>query len=185
MKREIRVIGIDDSPFTKKDSGALVIGTFFRGGIALDGVMSCTVEVDGDDATSNIAGMILRSKFKHQLRCIFLDGIAVAGFNVIDVHELHKRTKLPVIVVMRKKPDLEGMRKALRKIGQERKMKMIEDAGTVIPLGNIHAQVIGTTVEKAKEFLAITCTRSDIPEPLRAAHLIAAGVVKGESRGRA
>lgn len=163
----------------------MVIGTFFRGGVALDGVMSCVVEVDGDDATSKIAEMLLKSKFRHQLKCIFLDGIAVAGFNVVDIHELHKRAKLPIIVVMRKRPDVEGMRKALRKISQEHKMTLIENAGKIFPLGKVYAQVVGTTTEKAREFLAITCTRSDIPEPLRAAHLIAAGVLKGESRGRA
>jgi endonuclease V-like protein UPF0215 family len=185
MKKEIRIIGIDDSPFSRDDKENLVIATFYRGGIALDGVMSCRVEKDGDDSTQKIAEMVLKSKFKHQVKCIFLDGIAVAGFNIIDIHELYHKTKIPIIVVMRKEPDILGMEKALRKIGQHHKMALIEKAGAVVPLGTVYAQIIGTSREKAHEFLAITCTRSDIPEPLRAAHLIAAGIALGESSGRA
>ena len=42
MKKEIRVIGIDDSPFNKfvKGKQTLVIATIFRGGSWLDGILS-------------------------------------------------------------------------------------------------------------------------------------------------
>ena len=41
VKKEIRVIGIDDSPFKKfSRQKILVIGTIFRGGNWLDGVLS-------------------------------------------------------------------------------------------------------------------------------------------------
>ena len=33
------------------------------------------------------------------MRCVFLDGIAVAGFNVIDVDALHKAIKMPVALI--------------------------------------------------------------------------------------
>lgn len=184
-KKEIRFVGIDDSPYTKSDKASLLIGTFFRGGLALDGVMSCSAAVDGDDATESIAGMILKSRFRRQIQCIFLDGIAVAGFNVVDVQELHQRTKMPVIVVMRRYPDLDGMRKALVKMGQERKFAVIQKAGPITRMNNILIQRIGLSSTQAKEFLTIACTRSFLPEPIRVAHLIAAGVVRGESRGRA
>ncbi len=185
MKREARVIGIDDSPFRKGDASCLVIGTFFRGADSLDGVMSCTVQVDGDDATEMISRMILRSKFRHQVRCVFLDGIAVAGFNVIDVDALHKAIKMPVVIIMRKMPDVGGMRKALMKIGHMEKMAPIEKAGRIARINSIYVQMHGIDAREVKEFLDVSCKQSSIPECLRAAHLIAAGVVKGESRGRA
>ncbi|HIH05424.1 TPA: DUF99 family protein [Candidatus Woesearchaeota archaeon] len=184
-KKEIRFVGIDDSPYTKGDKSSLLIATFFRGGLALDGVMSCSAAVDGDDATERMAGMILKSKFRRQVQCIFLDGIAVAGFNVVDVQELHRKTGMPVIVVMRRYPDLEGMRRALVKMGQERKFEVIQKAGPITRINSICIQSFGLSPGEAKEFLDIACTRSFLPEPIRVAHLIAAGVVKGESRGRA
>ena len=62
---------------------------------------------------------------------------------------------------------------------------LLDKAGNVVKIGNIYVQPIGISIEKLKEVLKIVCTRSNIPEPLRLAHLIASGVVKGESRGRA
>lgn len=129
--------------------------------------------------------MINESKFKPQLRCIFLDGIAVAGFNVIDVKELNNKTRIPVIVIIRKNPNIEKIKKTLIKINKKNKIKLIEKAGSVVPVGKIYIQLIGLSIEKAKEILKIVCTRSLIPEPIRIAHLIASGITFGESRGKA
>ena len=116
IKKEIRVIGIDDSPFNKfKDKKILVVGVVMRGGLFVDGVLSTKVKVDGSDATDKITKMINKCKFKPQLQCIFLNGIAVAGFNVIDVKKLNKKTKIPVVVVIRDNPDIANIKKTLIK----------------------------------------------------------------------
>lgn len=186
LKKEMRVIGIDDAPFNKfKKGNVSVIGAVFRGGSFLDGVLSTKVNVDGDDSTKKITDMINKCKFKPQLQCIFLDGIAVGGFNVIDVKELSKKTKLPVIIIIRRKPNIEKIKKTLIRIGKQDKIKLIEKAGSVVPVGKIYMQLTGLSIEKAKEILKIVCTRSLIPEPIRIAHLIASGITFGESRGKA
>ena len=185
-KNEIRVIGIDDNPFNKfKDLKALVVGVVMRGGSWVDGILSAKVDVDGDDSTKNIAGMINGCKFKPQLQCIFLDGIAVAGFNVIDVKELSRKTKLPVIVIIRRNPDIENIKKTLIKIAQKQKIKLIEKAGEITKIENIFVQLAGIDLEHARKILKVVCTRSFVPEPVRLAHLIASGISLGESRGRA
>ena len=52
FKKEIRVIGIDDAPFRKFSKGKVfVIGTVFRGGTLLDGILSTKVNVDGSNST--------------------------------------------------------------------------------------------------------------------------------------
>lgn len=186
VKKEIRVIGIDDSPFNKfKDKKILVVGVVMRGGSWVDGILSTKVDVDGDDATTKLIRMINECKFKPQLQCIFLDGIAVGGFNVIDVKELSKKTKLPVVIVIRRKPNIKNIKKTLIKIKQQQKIKLIEKAGNVIQVDGIFIQLTGIDLEEAKKILKVVCTRSLIPEPLRLAHLTAQGVVFGESRGRA
>ena len=69
FKKEIRVIGIDDSPFNKfRDKKVPVVGVVMRGGISIDGVLSAKVSVDGNDATKNLVSMINRCKFKPQLQ---------------------------------------------------------------------------------------------------------------------
>lgn len=186
VKREARVLGIDDSPFDKrKDRESLVVGTFFRGGSSMDGVLSTKVRVDGSDSTRKLSAMIQKSKFRSQLRAILLDGIAVAGFNVIDVNRLHRETGIPVIVVMRDYPDLEKMTAALKRLGMKRKIPLLARAGEIHRAGSVYIQPIGLPLEKAQEIIRLTCTRSHIPEPIRTAHLIAAGIKKGESRGKA
>ena len=108
FKKEMRVNGIDDSPFNKfKDKEILVVGVVMRGGLFVDGILSTKVDVDGNNATDKIIKMVNKCKFKPQLQCIFLNGIAVAGFNVIDVQKLSKKTKIPVIVVIRTNPDIK------------------------------------------------------------------------------
>ncbi|MBS3100720.1 DUF99 family protein [Candidatus Woesearchaeota archaeon] len=186
VKKEIRVIGIDDSPFNKfKDEKVLVVGVVMRGGSWVDGILSTKVDVDGNDSTKKLVEMINKCKFKPQLQCIFLDGIAVGGFNVIDVRELNKKTNLPVIVVIRRMPDIANIKKTLIKIKKRQKIKLIQKAGNVVQVNDIFAQLTGIDFEQAKKILKIVCTRSLVPEPLRLAHLISSGVVSGESRGRA
>ena len=186
LKKEIRVIGIDDSPFKKSQKDeVLVVGSIFRGGLFLDGILSTKIKIDGDDSTEKIASMINKCKFKPQLQCILLNGIAVGGFNVINIKELSKITRLPVIVVIRRKPNITLIKETLEKIGKKEKIKLIEKAGSVIPIGSLFVQISGLGIEKAKEILKITCTRSLIPEAIRISHLIASGITDGESRGKA
>ena len=189
MKKEIRVLGFDDAPFEKGQETVLVIGTFFRGGEALDGVLSTTVEVDGEDATVKVIELVNNSKFKSQVQVILLDGIAFGGFNVVNIQSIFKYTGIPVIVVVRTRPDFEALRKTLQKLGMEKKYALMEKAGTPqevqVQEGKIYVQTAGIDIDKAKEVLKICCTRSYIPEAIRVAHLIGAGMVKGESKGRA
>ena len=186
MKKEIRVLGIDDGPFDKfNDKKTIVIGAIYRGGSFIDGIISTYVKVDGKDSTKKLVKMINKCKFRPQLQAIILDGIAVGGFNVINVSDLNKKTKIPVIVVMRDYPDFRKMEKALTKINHAEKIKLLKKAGKVYQLGEIFVQVIGLSLKQAEEIIDITCTHSLVPEPLRVAHLIAGGVVDGESKGRA
>ena len=186
FKKEIRVVGIDDSPFNKfKNRKILVVGIVMRGGSWIDGVLSTKVTVDGNDSTRKIIDMVNKCKFKPQLQCVFIDGIAVGGFNVIDVKELNKKTDLPVIVIIRRMPDIDKIKKTLININKKDKIKLLDRAGNVIKIGDIFVQLMGIDFEEAKEILKIVCTRSLIPEPIRLAHLIASGIATGESKGRA
>ena len=185
MKKEIRVIGFDDSPFDKGDKDLLVVGAIFKGGDAIDGIVSTKVKVDGSDATKKLVDIIKKCRYLPQLQCILLDGIAFGGFNVIDIEELSKSTSLPVIIIIRRKPDIKNIKQVLKNINLSEKIKLIDKAGPLTKVNNIYVQLIGITKEKAKQILDITCTRSDIPEPIRIAHMIASGIIKGESKGKA
>jgi endonuclease V-like protein UPF0215 family len=191
VKEEIRILGIDDGPFTRKDKKVIVVGVVFRGGEFIDGLLRTYVDIDGLDATEKLSEMINSSKHKQQLKVIMLDGITLGGFNIIDVKKLYSETKIPVIVVNRKIPDLKSIKVALEKNFDdfEKRWKMILNAGKIKELKfenfSIYYQNVGLEDEDAEEIILISVKHAQIPEPLRVAHLIATGIVKGESEGHA
>ena len=63
--------------------------------------------------------------------------------------------------------------------------KLIRFINNSYPNIQIEREDESFTSEKAKEILEIVCTRSLIPEPIRIAHLIASGIIYGQSRGKA
>lgn len=188
IKPEIRILGIDDSALINNQ--VTIIGAFFRGGEQLDGVLRSDITKDGMDATDTIIRMIRNSKFYGQIRVIMLDGITYAGFNPVDIKRLFDTTNLPVIVFMRSCPDFEKIRLALENLPQpEKRWEIIRRAGKIYKITTMETQVFiqfcGIDKESAFEIIRMTSTHSNIPEPLRAAHLIATGVVLGESTGKA
>ena len=191
VKEEIRIIGVDDSPFTfKSNHEVLILGTIHRGGGYLEGVVSSNVMVDGEDATYKIIRMITQTKHKAQLQVIMLDGIAMGGFNVVDITELGNRTYLPVIVITRNKPNLRKVKSALMNVENwEKKYELMKKAGKIHEFkmlsGAIYFQCYGVSPEKSKEIIKVSISRGHMPEPIRTAHIIASGIVDGESRGRA
>jgi endonuclease V-like protein UPF0215 family len=184
VKPEIRVLGVDDGIFKPRTRGYVpVIGVVFRGGYWLDGVMHTKIKVDGMDATRKIAQMIIGSPHYKQLRVVMLDGITFAGFNVVDIKKLYAETKLPVITVTREKPNLKEIQEALKNLPKsEERWKAILNAGEPVEVSvkggkeRIYMQVVGITLEDAIKILKLTSTRSNIPEALRVAHLIASGI---------
>jgi len=185
IKPEIRVLGVDDGPFIPHIKGqVLVIGVVFRGGYWLDGVLHTKIAVDGFDSTDKIVSMITSSPHYKQLRVIMLNGVTFAGFNIVNIKTLNATTKLPVITVTREKPDLVKIHKALKNLpkSQER-WNIILNAGepfeapTRSGKKKIYMQVAGISRDDAQKILRLTSTRSNIPEALRVAHLIASGVV--------
>jgi len=188
VKPEIRILGIDDGHFLKGDRDALIVGTIFRGGDGMDGVISTKVLVDGNDGTQKLIDLVNKSRHLGQLRCIMLNGIAVAGFNIIGIKKLSRSTGLPVIVIIRKMPDFGRIKHALEKAGMPERYKEIEAAGKVhsldLKFGKIYFQFAGIDVRTAADIIRMSSTHSFVPEPIRAAHLIASGITLGESRKR-
>ncbi len=187
MRKLNHVVGIDDAPFERSHRGdVLVVGAVFAA-TRLDGVLSARLRRDGANATRVIADMVRGCRFYPQIHAVLLQGITFAGFNVVDLARLHAELALPVLVVSRRRPDLEAMRRALldHVPGGARKWRLIEAAGPMEPVGGLYVQRAGLDLGEAGALLEALCVNSLLPEPLRAAHLIAGGVTLGESSGRA
>jgi endonuclease V-like protein UPF0215 family len=177
-------LGIDDGRFLPHSEGAVgVVGVVYRGGYWFEGVMHTTICIDGLDATERIAAMINSSPFYKELRVVFLDGITLAGFNVVDIKKLFLLIDLPVISITRKKPDLNEIKRALKNLSNfDERIEAMKNAGVLLAFKTrngenpVYIQKVGILCEDAKKILRMTSTRSNIPEALRVAHIIASGL---------
>jgi endonuclease V-like protein UPF0215 family len=190
IKQEIRILGVDDSPFpSHTNEKVMLVGTVFRAGNWLDGVLSTYIKGDGTDATEKIADMVKNSRNLGQLGVIMLDGITFGGFNLVNIRKIYESTGVPVIVIMRKIPNFESIKNALKRFDDwENRWANVIEAGEVYKVENtepVYMQIHGIEMEDAEDIIRLSTTRSAIPEPLRVAHIIAAGIITGESRGSA
>lgn len=183
----VRVVGFDDGPAGRGRGGqVLVVGAIYRGGEFLDGMVTARVRRDGRDSTDKLVRALTGSRYFPQLHYLMLDGIAFGGFNVVDIARLHGQTGLPVLVVVRHEPDLDAVRSALGRLrGAASRLALIDAAGEPEPCRGLYVQRAGLGAEEAEALLDLTCTRSKLPEPLRAAHIVAGALVTGEGGRRA
>ena len=184
--RRIRTLGIDDGPFSRGSrANVLVVGAVYAGD-QFEGLLSTRVRQDGHNATPRLVDMIAGSKFQPQLHVVLLDGITLGGFNVVDLPRMVREIDLPCIAVMRRSPDRVAIRRALRNLSRPgSRQRRIDRAGPVHRAGRLFFQVCGLDPAVAAVVLERSTTRGHLPECLRAAHLIASGIVTGESGHRA
>lgn len=207
----MNVIGFDDGPFPREHRGDVLLVGVVCSATRVDGVVSGRIRRDGADSTRRMIELVRASQFGAHVQCVMLQGIAVGGFNVVDVHGLSDALCVPVLVVVRRPPDMAAVRRALfshappgrpRVPGAARKWKLIEQAGGLDELGpsrrslkrlsadaaatpRLWVQRVGLSMEQARRIVKATTLHGNIPEPLRVAHLIAGALTTGRSRGRA
>lgn len=190
LKPGTRVLGFDDAPFAKGDESVPVVGVATRGSTYVEGVLRTDIWVDGDDAAHRLAEAVRASRFRHNTQAVLTQNVMMGGFNVLDLDRLHEATGIPVLAVSRGEPDLDAQRAALLsgKVPQgEAKWQRIEALrDRMVPLrgGKLTVVPVGLPEHDARRIVEMTTVRGWMPEPLRLAHLIAAGWVLGESRGQ-
>jgi endonuclease V-like protein UPF0215 family len=190
MKKQIRILGIDDGPFTFNDTTTLLIGTIMRGKNYLECVLRNYVTIDGTDATDICTKMITKTRYLKQLKIIMIDGVTLGGFNVLDIKQLYNTTNIPIITITRDKPDIKKIQIALQKHipNWKHRLKLLNQGKLhkiTTPHNPIYIKYIGLSLEEAKDIINLSTIRGVLPEPLRIAHLIASGISKGESYGKA
>lgn len=140
----MNVIGFDDGPFDREHRGDVLLVGAMCSGTRLDGVVAGRIRRDGADAARRMVQVLRASQFGESVQAVMLQGIAVGGFNVVDIHGLAKALDVPVLVVVRRAPDMAAVRSALfsgapnsrpRVPGAARKWKLIEAAGSLEALG--------------------------------------------------
>ena len=190
MKEQIRVLAIDDGPFTFEDEYANIVGILSRGASYVEAILRDVVEVDGRDSTEKIIHMISGSKYLEQVGLILLDGGAFGGFNIFDIYGIRDELKVPVITVTRKMPDFPAITEALKGHFEDWEPRLfLLSTGDIekVLINNIpiYVKLAGIALDDAAIILRRLTVQGAIPEPLRLAHMVAAILKKPISTGKA
>jgi len=185
MKRKVKIMGVDDSPFSFEDKNTRLVGVVVRAPNYLEGVLSCMVTVDGLDSTEKIAQMLNGSGHEKQIRGIMVNGACVAGFNAVDIEGLTELTGVGTMTITNNRPGESAVRDALRKHFPDWKERLdILEKGKKITIKieegkrsyELYARYCGMGGEEAIEMVDISRVRGSLPEPARMAHVIASAL---------
>lgn len=185
--RSIRVVGFDDAPFDKSlKHGPVNLSGIVCSNTRFEGMLWGCATRDGSDATEVMAGMLLNSKFHRQVHLVIIDGLTIGGFNLVDLPGLAERLDRPCVAVMRRMPNVDGVRKALARFPDaQQRLALVDRAGPIYQDGGFTFQVAGSPPEPVPGVLSKLTDTGLVPEALRLAHLIGGAVKTGESGRRA
>jgi uncharacterized protein len=179
MKPHVRVFAVDDGAFTRRQRYAPIAAVVVSAPETVEAIALARVRVDGDDATETILGLVGSSPHRVGARALLVDGIAVGGFNLLDLGRLSRGLGLPVVSVTRRPPDFPRIRAALRtyfpREFRRRWRRVRARPMFAVPTGGqpLWASAAGCRRADAVALLHRFAVHGYWPEPLRLAHLIA------------
>lgn len=182
-KPHLRVAAVDDGRFSRRQRRAPIAAVIWSSPGRWESVAAGWVTRDGTDATERIGDLLEECPGFAGVRVVLLDGIAVGGFNIVDLRALARRLRRPVLAVTRRAPDLPAIRRALvryfpdadRRWRRLRRVPLREARGKGRPL---QYAAVDCPAELAEVVLARARGAGRWPEPLRLAHLVAAAVAQ-------
>ncbi len=178
MKRGARIAAFSSGPI-KRGSGAkvLMVGVVAREG-KVEGILSGRITTDGSDATRTMAKLIESSRFRYQVKAVALNGVALAGLNVVDLKALGKQGYDYLILTRyRQRPSLLVRAIRLARGGGKEKERLVAE----------HAAARQRKEEGFYTRASFRVPKGMVAEAygaLRLSHLISNGVSTGESKGR-
>ena len=180
------MLGIDDGPFDKGSGRPVpIVGVLTEGADLVEAVAVTEFPQDGDGVTDFLAHWIAGLRFASTLHAVVLGGITIAGLGVVEIEGLAAALHTPVIVVNRNRPENATLVEALRAAGLLARIALVEGTSPAWRSATgLHVAHAGAAPEAIERILAACRNKSLLPEPLRLAHLIAAAIGRGQSRGR-
>lgn len=189
LKEKVHTLGVDDSPFSRKDRSCTLVGVLMSHDFHVDSIITREIDVDGNDASDALLDL-LTSGSGRAADIVMTNGITFAGFNMYEPEFVYKKSGTPVISVTRNLPDLNAMIDALQKYhAPDYKidiLKRMEPVRIVLKTGSsVYANFYGLAQSEVANLVNRMLFRGNIPEPIRIAHLIGTVLKKGKTGGRA
>ncbi|MDE1851766.1 MAG: DUF99 family protein [Candidatus Micrarchaeota archaeon] len=181
LKEGARILVIEDSPFRRTDKSVFALGMIVRNDI-VEGAMSFMVKKDGDDSADKIIRAVKRSRFKDQIKLLVINGIAIAGLNIVDMAKIREMLGIGSIAITRKRPRPSLLRRAIRTMTKDKeKLSLFNRLSNEISIYRANGYYLQAFGIEKKDAVKVA---SYAVKYLRLAHLITGAVVRGESKGR-
>lgn len=178
MKSGARIAAFSSGPI-KRGSGArvLLVGVVSKQG-KVEGIVSGAIRTDGQDSTGKILKLVSGSRFRDQVKLIALNGVALAGLNVVDLKRLKSKGYDYVVLTRnRQRPSLLVKAIRLNKGRNSAQERLVAEHAKAEQL-KTKGFYLRSSVAVPKNIVP------EIYESLRLSHLISNGVSTGESKGR-
>lgn len=177
IKAGQRALGIAES-YRSDDETSVLAGAVIRKDRVLDGATFGQCTVGGIDSTSCIIELY-RSLDREDLQYVFLSGIALAWYNIVDLKTVHHATDQPVIAVSYESSSgLESpISEAFSGEQRDQRLRLYRQLPERTPItvndNDLYFRVVGLEEEKAREIITAYTPEGGRPEPLRVARLLA------------
>jgi uncharacterized protein len=176
-KKGIRVLGVAES-FVQGRASSVLAGVVMRSDLVIDGVALGRTSVGGDDATVAVASLY-RSFRRNDLNLVMVSGAILSLYNIIDVDDLAKRTRTPVVCLTYK--ETSGIEEAIRrhfpgKAGPKLQAYRRLGKRTRVRLASghvVYSRSAGMEKGSLKPVLDAFTLQGSVPEPVRVAKLVA------------
>jgi endonuclease V-like protein UPF0215 family len=176
-KPGVRALGVAES-FRQGQRSSVLGGVVMRRDLVIDGLGIGRTSVGGDDATASIDSLYRKFR-RNDINVILVSGAVLSLYNIVDVDELARRTKLPTVCLTYKETSgIEGSIRrhfpenfekklySYRRLGKRRKVKLATGHA-------VYVRESGMDDIEVKPILDMFTLQGSIPEPVRVARLLA------------
>ncbi len=175
MKSGVRALGVAES--YRRDTSTLA-GVVTRANRVTDGFVFGNCTVGGTDVTDGIIDLAERLD-REDVRYVFVGGIALAWYNVVDMHRLHEAIDRPVIAVTFEESD--GLRDSLEaefsgdELNRRRETYRTQPPRRELAVNDetVFVRQVGLSEGDARDVVRAFTPEGGRPEPLRVARLAA------------
>ncbi|HVB11883.1 MAG TPA: DUF99 family protein [Nitrososphaerales archaeon] len=181
-KKAIRVLGIAES-FRKEEKYSTLAGVVIRSDLVIDGFAHSKLKVSGSDATSSTIDLY-GHLHRNDINAIMISGSVLSLYNVLDIDEIYKELKIPVVALSfsKSKSNLveniesrfpekiaKGKINLLEKLGPSSRMRL--ETGY-----DVYVRNAGISDDLSKRLLNKFTLQGSLPEPVRVARLLAKSI---------
>ncbi len=171
----MRAVGVAES--FREDESTLA-GVVVRANRVVDGFSFGTCTVGGSDVTSAVERLYDRLG-REDVQFVLVSGIALAWYNVLDMHQLSAAVDRPVVSVTYE--DSDGLDDAIREAfegdARDERLATYRAQPARTPVGvngeTVYVRAVGVSTAEARDVVRAFTPEGGRPEPLRVARMAA------------